>query len=312
MRLRQSAESTRFSWKNFLWIGGLHVLALVLAIPYFTWQGLVVFLVLHYIAGMVGITFGFHRLITHKGMQVPRWVENVAALCGTFACQGGPISWVGGHRLHHMYSDRAEDPHDATRGFWYSHVGWIFDRRLDLDDPEEFKHYAPDLVARPWFRFLENNMILIQNILGWSLFFIGAALGPAQGMDWGFGFSMIVWGIFVRLVAGYHVTWFVNSAAHKWGSNPNGLSDLSKNNWWVALLAFGEGWHNNHHAQPRSARHGWHWWQLDQTWLLIRGLSAVGLAKNIVHPKRKDVRAPVAAAGPAVGLVGEMSLARDE
>ncbi|MCA2959080.1 MAG: fatty acid desaturase [Silvanigrellales bacterium] len=313
MRLRPSAESTRFSWTNLLWIGGLHVMTLVFAIPFFTWQGLVLFFVLLYLTGMVGITFGFHRLLTHKSFQVPRWLENLVALFGTLACQGGPISWVGGHRIHHMYSDRAEDPHDATRGFWYSHVGWLFDRRLDLDQYEEFRHYAPDLAARPFFVFLEKNMIFVQNILGWSIFFIASALGPKAGMDWGFGFSMLVWGIFARLVVGYHVTWFVNSAAHKWGTNPNGVNDLSKNSWWVALIAFGEGWHNNHHAQPRSARHGWHWWQFDQTWILIKTLATFGLVQNIVYPKKKPLKAATqgSAAGPAVGLVGDMSMSRE-
>jgi len=212
-----------------------------------------------------------------------------------------------------MYSDRAEDPHDATRGFWYSHMGWLFDRRADLDQFEEFRHYAPDLVARPYFVWLEKNMILLQIIFGVSLWILAAALSPNPaviGMDWGFGFSIVVWGVFLRLVVGYHVTWFVNSAAHKWGSNPNGQSDLSKNSWWVALLAFGEGWHNNHHAQPRSARHGWHWWQFDQTWILIRSLKAVGLVQNIVYPKKRDAKS--AAGGAPLNFVGDMSMSRDE
>ena len=237
MKIRESAKITELSWKNLIWIGGLHVLALALAVPFFTWQGVVAFLVLHYVAGMVGITFGFHRLLTHRSFQVPRWIENIAALCGTLACQGGPISWVATHRLHHMFSDKGDDPHDAHRGFWYSHVGWIVNRRQDLDRYEEFTHYAQDLAKRPFFVFLEKHMILVQNILGWSLGFLMAFAfrDPVQGMNWHVGASVIVWGIFVRLSIGYHVTWFVNSAAHKWGSNPNGLSDLSRNNWWVAL-----------------------------------------------------------------------------
>ena len=313
MKLRDSASQSALSWKNLLWIGGLHVLALALFIPFFTWQGLVAFLVLHYVAGMAGITFGFHRLLTHRSFKVPPLIENIAALCGTLACQGGPISWVGTHRLHHMYSDRPEDPHDATKGFWYSHFVWVLNRRQDLDQYDEFKHYAADLDARPFFRFLENNMIVVQNILGWSLFFGGAyfAAEPGAGWNWHVGSSLIVYGIFLRLVAGYHVTWFVNSAAHKWGTNDNQINDLSKNNWWVAILAFGEGWHNNHHAQPRSARHGWTWRQVDQTWIMICVLKTFGLVSKIHLPKLKELRP--SAAGPEIILNREAAaLAQDQ
>jgi fatty-acid desaturase len=306
MKLRESAQVVSFNWKNTLWIGGLHVLTLAMAVPFFTWQGVAAFFVFHYLACMVGITFCFHRMLTHRSFQVPRWLENVGALCGTLACQGGPISWVGGHRIHHMYSDRAEDPHNASRGFWYSHVGWIINRREDLDNYDEFVHYAPDLARRKWFVFLEKNMILVQNIFGWGMFFTVAFLARTEaGMNWHMGWSFVVYGVFMRLVAGYHVTWFVNSAAHKWGSNDNQMTDLSTNNWWVGLLAFGEGWHNNHHAQPRSARHGWTWKQIDQTWLFIKFLSGIGLLNNIQLPKIKESKFNPATtpAAPGVSMV---------
>jgi fatty-acid desaturase len=284
MKLRESAEIYKISWKNLGWIASLHVLAIVMVFQFSTWGAVIVGFLAHYLAGMVGITFSFHRLFTHKSFKVPRWVENIGALCGTLACQGGPISWVGGHRIHHAYSDTENDPHNANEGFWYSHVLWLFNRRQDLDNYEDYKHYAPDLASRKFFVFLEKNMIFVQVLFAGVLGLIGYAIGGSWHSVW----SYITWGVFVRICAGYHVTWFVNSAAHKWGSNSNQLKDLSKNNWWVSILAFGEGWHNNHHAQPRSAKHGWHWWQVDQTWIMIRALNIVGLLKEIKYPQVKD------------------------
>ena len=308
MKLRASAAVTSYSMKNIIWIGSLHVLAAVLCWQYFSWTAFAVFVFAHYLAGMFGITFGFHRLLTHKAFVVPRWVENTAALCGTLACQGGPISWVATHRIHHAYSDHHEDPHDATKGFWYSHFIWIFKRRQDLDQFEEFKHYAPDLASRPFFRFLENYMIPIQIVWGLGTGVLAGVLGAqGAGFNWHLAIGVVSWGTFLRLCTGYHVTWFVNSAAHKWGTNPNNLKDLSKNNWWVAILAFGEGWHNNHHAQPRAARHGWRWWQFDQTWILIKTLKAFGLVGNVKLPQNyvvgrraRDEFSPVPEVAPSV------------
>lgn len=285
MKLRETAKTTAFHWPNFIWITAVHLIALSTCWYFFTWQALILFVVMHYLVGMVGITFGFHRLLTHKGFKTSRLIENTAAFFGTLACQGGPISWIGQHRVHHAYSDQPEDPHDINKGFWHSHVGFIFNRRADLNDSGEVAHYCPDIAKRKFLLFLEHNMILIQFIVGFMMFGLGGLLGSTPGFDLFNATSFIVWGIFVRLVAGYHVTWLVNSATHKWGSRPNVTTDLSCNNWWVGILAFGEGWHNNHHAQPRAARHGWLWWQFDQTWLLISVLKFSKLAKNIEMPK---------------------------
>jgi fatty-acid desaturase len=286
MKLRQSAQISKLSWPNIIWIGSIHVLALTFAIPTFSWDALALMVFFYYLTGMVGITFGFHRLLTHRAFKAPVWLENFAALAGTLACQGGPVSWIATHRLHHAYSDTPNDPHDASRGFWWSHAGWLFNRRQDLDIFDEYKHYAPHMASRPFFVFLEKNMILIQIVFGLSLMLIGALVhGNAQGLSFSAGFSWVIWGVFVRLMLVYNVTWFVNSAAHKWGNNSNNISDLSKNCWWVGLLAFGEGWHNNHHAQPRTARHGWHWWQVDQTWIMVKTLNLLGILKDLKLPE---------------------------
>lgn len=285
MKLRESAKIVKFNWRNFLWISTVHVIALSLSWYFFTWQAFIAFLIMHYLAGMVGITFGFHRLIAHKGFNAAKPLEYIAAFFGTLACQGGPISWVGQHRVHHAYSDKPEDPHDMHKGFWHSHIGFIFNRRADLNDIAEVSHYCPDVAKNKYYQFLENYMIPLQFVVGILLFILGGFIGNSNVVfDWFNATSFIIWGIFVRLVTVYHVTWFVNSATHKWGSRPNNTNDDSRNNWWVGILAFGEGWHNNHHAQPRAARHGWKWWQFDQTWLMITLLSKFKLVKNIKLP----------------------------
>jgi stearoyl-CoA desaturase (delta-9 desaturase) len=249
---------------------------------------------------MVGITFGFHRLLAHKGFKTSSLIQNFAAFCGTMACQGGPISWVGQHRVHHAYSDQAEDPHDMNKGFWHSHIGFIFNRRGDLDAIQEVAHYCPDLAKNKYFMFLENNMIPIQIAIGLLLLLLGGILGNHGTFDWYSAISFLVWGVFVRLVTVYHVTWLVNSATHKWGSRPNATLDDSRNNWWVGLLAFGEGWHNNHHAQPRAARHGWLWWQFDQTWMMISVLKFFKMINNIRLPNQKPQPADSAPTTSAV------------
>ncbi len=285
MKLRESSHKINFNWTNFLWISIVHLVAIVASWHFFTWKALIVFFIMHYLVGMVGITFGFHRLLTHKSLKAHPFVTNIAAFFGTLACQGGPISWIGQHRVHHAYSDQNEDPHNINVGFWHSHIGFIFNRRLDLDKVSEVAHYCPDIAQNRYFMFLERYMIPLQFAVGIVLIALGGLLGSGAGFDMHSAISFGIWGTFVRLVAGYHVTWLVNSATHKWGTRPNATTDLSCNNWWVAILAFGEGWHNNHHAQPRVARHGWHWWQLDQTWILISGLKVFKLVDKITLPK---------------------------
>ncbi|MFN4258404.1 MAG: acyl-CoA desaturase [Gemmataceae bacterium] len=285
MKLQTGAKSVRFSWVNCLALVAFHLVAFAFMFVFITWQAMVVCFLAYVLTGMVGITFGYHRLLTHKSLKVPRWLENLAALCGALALQGGPVSWVAMHRLHHAYSDQPEDPHDATKGFWHAHLWNILFVRQDLLHFEQYRHYAPDLAKRPFLCWLDRNLVLVQVVFGLLLFGLGGLLGGAPGFDWYNAWSFVIWGIPVRLILVYHITWFVNSACHLWGSNPNQLNDLSKNNWWVGILAFGEGWHNNHHAQPAAARHGWKWWQLDATWLFIQVLRMVGLAREVVLPK---------------------------
>jgi fatty-acid desaturase len=294
IRLHPLSQKIGFNWSNFIWITSVHLIALAFAIPYFTWQAFVLFWIFYYLTGMFGITFSFHRLLTHKSFKAHKWLENVATFCGTLACQGGPLSWVGQHRLHHMHSDTDLDPHNARRGFWHSHIGYIFFRRQDLADSRICATYCKDIASNPYFWFLEKYMIPIQIVLALVFMGLGGLIGANfQGFDTHMATSFVVWGIFCRLTAVYNVTWLVNSFAHLWGNNPNKSHDLSKNNWIVGLLAFGEGWHNNHHAKPRSARHGWKTWQFDQTWILILVFKSLGLITNIQMPPQAASNLPL-------------------
>ncbi|KAF4387753.1 hypothetical protein G4B88_004080, partial [Cannabis sativa] len=167
---------------------------------------------------------------------------------------GHPINWVRTHRYHHQFVDSERDPHSPIEGFWYSHIGWLFDSNTAYQKSGSPK-IVLDLENQRFYKFLQNTYILHPIALGVVLYALG-------------GFPFVVWGMGVRVVCNYHVTWLVNSACHVWGNQAWNTGDLSRNNWWVALLAFGEGWHNNHHAFEYSARHGLEWWQIDTTWQL--------------------------------------------
>ena len=256
-------------WSVIIFLGGVHLSALSALLPgTFSWPAVAVALVLHWLTAGVGVTLGYHRLITHRSFRAPKWLEYVLLFCGTLSCQS-PLEWVAKHRMHHRFSDTAEDPHDINKGFWWTHVGWIL-HKLPCDRSMGF--YVKDIARDPVYRFFDRTMLLWQLVLGIVLFLIG-------------GLPFVVWGMFVRLVAVYHSTWFVNSATHWFGYRSYDVGDRSTNCWWVALISYGEGWHNNHHEFPRSARHGLRWWEVDMTWWMIRGLRVLGLARNVILPR---------------------------
>ncbi len=262
------ATSKKFplDWNIIIYMATIHLIALFAFLPSnFSWGAVGIFLFLYWFTACIGITLGFHRLVSHRSFEAPKWVEYFLVFCGSLACEGGPVQWVGLHRIHHKFSDHDADPHDSNKGFWWSHMGWMLVKNPANDLVPK---YTKDIKDDPFYNFCDNYFIPIQVVLGLLLFW------------WG-GWSFVVWGIFLRLVAVFHVTWFVNSATHKFGYVSHESNDHSRNCWWVALLTFGEGWHNNHHAYQYSARHGLQWWEIDLTWLTIKFLSFLGLAKNI-------------------------------
>lgn len=239
----------------------------------FSWSGLAVAFVLYYLTGGLGICLGYHRLLTHRSVRLAKPIEYVVATLGALAMQGGPIAWVATHRAHHKFSDTERDPHDSRRGFYWSHMAWLYARNPARLDRKDERRFCADLYAEPYYRFLETAAPWLQIALGLALFALG-------------GWSWVIWGIFVRLVVTYHATWLVNSAAHLAGYRTYRApgSDRSTNNWFVALLAWGEGWHNNHYAFPFSARHGLGRFEIDVTWSTIALLAAVGLARDVRIP----------------------------
>lgn len=258
--------SSRLNWPTILFMLLIHGGALLAFLPgTFSWSAVAAALVMHWVTGGLGVTMGWHRLLTHRSFQTPKWLEYFLAFCGTLSCEGGVIEWVGLHRNHHLHSDKERDQHNANRGFWWSHMGWMFH---DIPAKAEVARLTKDINTDPFYKFLDRNFILIQVALGLLFFLIG-------GLPW------VVWGIFVRLVLVYHCTWFVNSATHQFGYRTYDVDDKSTNCWWVALVTYGEGWHNNHHAYPHSARHGLRWWEIDTTWMMIRTLQFLGLAKKV-------------------------------
>lgn len=248
----------------------MHVAAMG-AFFFFNWKAFWLFVVMQWITGGLGVCHCYHRLLTHRSFQVPKPLEYLLAMFSCLAWQNGPIKWVAVHRLHHARSDGPGDPHSPNRGFWWAHMGWLFSFTDELDNYDRYKEFAPDLARDPVYRFLNRTFGFYQFPLA-VLFYL-----------WG-GWPFVFWGVIFRIVFMWHATWLVNSAAHTWGYRTWAVGDLSTNNWWVALVTYGEGWHNNHHAFPKSAAHGLKWWELDLTYLTIRFLSALRLAWDIHLP----------------------------
>jgi len=259
----------------------LHVGA-VAAFFFFSWQRLAAAIVLYYIATGLGISMGYHRLHTHRSYKVPLLLEYFFAVCGALTLEGGPIFWVATHRIHHQNSDLPGDPHSPRDGAFWSHVGWILFGETNHNNTKMMSRYAPDLAKHRFYVWLNNWHWVPIVALTVLLYIVG-------------GVPMVLWANCLRIVAGLHATWLVNSATHMWGARRFATRDDSRNNWWVALISFGEGWHNNHHAHPTSARHGLAWYEFDPSWLLIKVLKAFGVAKAIkvasVNSRLTDAKA---------------------
>ncbi|MBR8831327.1 MAG: hypothetical protein N5P05_002116 [Chroococcopsis gigantea SAG 12.99] len=253
-------------WATITYMAFIHVVALLAFLPSnFSWGAVGVAFVLYWVTGGFGVTLGFHRLVSHRSFTTPKFIEYLLIFFGSLACQGGPITWIGLHRIHHKYSDTDPDPHDSNKGFWWSHMGWMLH---NIPADKDVLRYTQDIADDKFYQFCQKFFIPIQVALGLLLYW------------WG-GWPFVIWGIFARLVVVFHCTWFVNSATHKFGYVSHESKDGSRNCWWVALLTFGEGWHNNHHAYQYSARHGLQWWEIDTTWMAILFLRFFRMADNI-------------------------------
>ena len=260
-------ESEGLNWVTTIVLVFLH-LGAIAALFMFTWKAFAVAAVLYWVAIGLGISMGYHRLHTHRSYKVPRYLEYFFAVCGALSLEGGPIFWVATHRIHHQKSDKEGDPHSPRDGAWWAHMGWLLFGEAKHNNTRLMSKYAPDLAKDPFYIALNNYHWVPLVVLSVILFAFG-------------GWPMLLWATCVRVVFGLHATWLVNSATHLWGKRRFATRDDSRNNWWVALLTFGEGWHNNHHAHPTSARHGLAWYELDFSWIQIKLLKWLGVAKSI-------------------------------
>jgi fatty-acid desaturase len=275
----QTENTSPYRPDNMNWVTTIALLLFhvgaITSLFYFSWKSVAVAAVLYWMCIGWGIGMGYHRLLTHRSYKVPRFLEYFFAVCGALTLEGGPIFWVATHRVHHQRSDQPGDPHSPKDGPWWAHMGWVLFGESKHNATKVFAKYAPDLGRDPFYRWLNTYHYIPLIILGLILLGFG-------------GLSMMLWGVCTRVVVGLHATWLVNSATHLWGGRRFQTRDDSRNNWWVALLTFGEGWHNNHHAHPSSARHGLAWFEFDPTWLQIRFLSLIGLARKVQVAKVQD------------------------
>ena len=260
-----------------------------------SWSDIAVFLIVYSLTGL-GITIGFHRLLTHRSFKTKPWLRFTFAALGSAAIEGPVISWVADHRKHHAFSDQPGDPHSphvdhghgltgALRGLFHAHVGWLF---IHTDRANK-ERYAPDLMSDPVIRYVDRTFfiwvfvgLLFPFLLGWA---IGGTLLA--------GLTGLLWGGLVRMLVLHHVTYSINSLCHFFGRRDYATDDESRNLLWLAPLSFGESWHNNHHAFPTSAHHGLRWWQVDVSAMVIRGLEKVGLAWDVQRPSAKRMAAKV-------------------
>ena len=265
---QQSHLSRKINWDSLIIIAVFHVLAVV-ALFYFSWTNLIVMLVLNWLAESLGVGVGFHRLLTHRSFKAPKWLEYTLTVLGTLSVQSGSLKWVATHRLHHQHTETEHDPHSPREeGAFWAHIGWILRGKSQEHDAATFKKVVPDLLKSRFHVVLSNYYYVTSIILGVVLFAFG-------------GFGLVLWGVFFRTVFGWHSTWLVNSATHMWGTRRFETHDDSTNNALIAVFSFGEGWHNNHHAHPTSARHGLRWYEFDMNWMAIRVFEKLGWAKQI-------------------------------
>jgi stearoyl-CoA desaturase (delta-9 desaturase) len=263
-----SLKAGRIDWVVFGWMLVMH-LGCLAAPFYFTWPAFFVAVFFYWLTGSIGICLGYHRFLSHKGFKLAKPARFFVDLCGCLSGEGSPLTWVATHRLHHARSDRPGDPHSPHEGAIWSHLLWLFVKHTPEEQKTLHERFAPDLVHDPMMQFFEKTYIFWSIALGAILYAVG-------------GMPMLLWGMAVRLVAMYHSTWLVNSATHLWGYRNYETKDDSRNNWFVALVSFGEGWHNNHHAHPRIARAGHRWWEIDITYYVIYLMKKTGLATDVI------------------------------
>ena len=285
----EQTQPIRILWETIIVLTAIHLISLLAFLPWlFTWSGVILAISGHFLFGMMGITIGYHRLLTHRGFTCPKWLEHSLAILGMCNLQDSPARWVAIHRMHHQHSDKQPDPHSPLVNFLWGHVGWVVCRNRDLDRTIHYERYVRDLLRDPFYLRLERRggwfFVFLAHAL--VITFVGAVFGwLVGGNPIQYAASWAVWAVAVRTMFVLHGTWTVNSLGHVFGYRNYETRDESRNNWLVSLWSHGEGWHNNHHAEPRAAAHGHQWWEYDMSWRVIQFLEFLGLAKDVVRPK---------------------------
>lgn len=282
-------KESRILWSYVIPVILFHLLIPVACFYYFSWWGILFLPVGNYIFTSMGIGAGYHRLLTHRGFDCPKWFEYTLATLGVCSFQDSPSRWVLVHRVHHQHSDHQPDPHTPHVSGYWSHMGWMFIDNRDLSTASAYDKYVRDLIRDPYYLWLQRGFNWVWVYVAHALLFLALGFGLAfwlaePGQVLHFATQFFLWTVIMRTVYTWHVTWAINSAAHMWGYRNYETREDSRNNWLFALLTNGEGWHNNHHADPRSARHGHRWWEFDVTYLSLAFLQKIGIVKNLMTP----------------------------
>jgi fatty-acid desaturase len=279
-------------WRYVIAVGGYHLLALPAFIPwFFSWTGVGLAIFGTYLFGGVGINLCYHRLLSHRSFHCPRWLEHSFAILGVCCLQDTPARWVAVHRRHHHRSDEEPDPHSPLVNLLWAYVGWLLIENRELSRVALYDRYARDIMRDRFYVFVERGfvwIVLLSWVVYFALGFTGALLvGHTVAESAQLAASVWLWGVVVRTVIVWHVTWCGNSFPHVWGYRNYETNDNSRNNFLVAIITSGEGWHNNHHADPNSATNQHRWWELDLTYAFLRVLVLLGLAWNVVMPRER-------------------------
>lgn len=277
------ANEEKINFLTVLPFIGIHAACLLALWVGVSWVAVAVCLAL-YVVRMFAITAGYHRYFAHRSFKAGRAFQFVLAVLGTLAVQKGPLWWAAHHRHHHAYSDKEEDLHSPIKNsFFWSHMGWFLSSKYK----ETNYRLIPDLAKYPELRWLNKYHPVPPIVMAVALLGAGMLLeayAPGLGTT---GWQMLVWGFFVSTVLLYHCTYIVNSLAHVWGTRRYETSDQSRNNWLIAILTLGEGWHNNHHFYPASERQGFFWWEVDVSHYTLKALSWFGLVRDLKTPPQR-------------------------
>ena len=291
---RPTTAGPRIAWRYAVPIATIHALALLAFLPWlFSWTGVVLLVTGIYFYGGIGVNICYHRLLTHRSFRVPRWLERCFVVVAICCMEDAPGTWVATHRLHHIDADEQPDPHSPLVSFFWSHMGWLLVENRNARSASAYDRYARDVLKDPFYMWLQRSLLPVWLYMAHALvyFLAGFAIEWWLSGSWRsgvqFGASLFVWGVLLRTVAVWHISWSVNSLSHMFGYRNYETGENSQNNWLVAFLTSGEGWHNNHHIDPASASNWHRWWEIDPMYMVIRSLEIVGLATEVIRPRHQ-------------------------